>query len=84
MEFQDFRRKDGSVGTRNYIGILSTVVCANEVADGISMQINGTAAFTHQQGCAQTPMDIIRVNALLPRQEPHRYRPSMSTGLPPR
>jgi altronate dehydratase large subunit len=65
MEFQGFRRKDGSAGTRNYVGILSTVVCANEVADGISMQINGTAVFTHHQGCAQTPVDIRRVNDTL-------------------
>jgi altronate dehydratase large subunit len=65
MEFQGFRRKDGSVGIRNYIGILSTVVCANEVADEISMQVSGTAAFTHHQGCAQTPVDIKRVNETL-------------------
>jgi altronate dehydratase large subunit len=65
MEFQGFRRADGRVGTRNYIGILSTVVCANEVADGISRNVEGTTAFMHQQGCCQTPVDIIRVNETL-------------------
>jgi altronate dehydratase large subunit len=65
MEFQGFRRKDGSVGTRNYIGILSTVVCANEVADGISRHVEGTTAFMHQQGCCQTPVDITQVNETL-------------------
>ena len=65
MEFQGFRRKDGSVGTRNYIGILSTVVCANEVADDISRHVEGTTAFMHQQGCCQTPVDITRVNETL-------------------
>jgi len=65
MEFQGFRRKDGSVGTRNYIGIISTVVCANEVADDIARQVAGATAFMHQQGCCQTPIDITRVNDTL-------------------
>jgi len=47
------------------VGILSTVVCANEVADGISRQVQGTACFMHQQGCCQTPIDIRRVNDAL-------------------
>lgn len=65
MEFQGFRRENGRVGTRNTVGILSTVVCANEVADDISRQVAGTAAFMHQQGCCQTPVDIARVNETL-------------------
>ncbi len=63
--FMGYRRPDGRVGTRNYVGILSTVVCANEVADGISRQVGGTACFMHQQGCCQTPVDIRRVNDAL-------------------
>jgi len=65
MEFKGYRRSNGSVGTRNYVGILSTVVCANEVADGISRQVRETACFMHQQGCCQTPVDIKRVNDTL-------------------
>lgn len=65
MEFKGFRRSDGSVGTRNYVGILSTVVCANEVAEGIARQVSGTAAFTHQQGCCQTSVDLNRVDEVL-------------------
>ena len=61
MEFNGFRRSNGIVGTRNYVGILSMVVCANEVADAISRQVQGTAPFMHQQGCCQTPIDIKRV-----------------------
>jgi len=63
--FRGYRRPDGRVGTRNYVGILSTVVCANEVAEGISRQVQGTACFTHQQGCCQTPVDIRRVTQTL-------------------
>jgi altronate dehydratase large subunit len=65
MEFKGYRRNDGRVGTRNYVGILSMVVCANEVTDSISRQIQGTTPFLHQQGCCQTPVDIKRVNEVL-------------------
>ncbi len=65
MEFRGYGRSDGSVGTRNYVGILSTVICANEVAENISRQVAGTTAFLHHQGCCQTPIDIERVNDVL-------------------
>jgi altronate dehydratase large subunit len=65
MEFFGYRRSDGSVGTRNYVGVLSTVICANEVAEGISRAVAGATAFTHHQGCCQTPIDIQRVNDVL-------------------
>jgi len=65
MEFDGYRRSNGMVGTRNYVGILSTVVCANEVVDAVSRQVQGTASFMHQQGCCQTPVDIRRVNETL-------------------
>ena len=65
MEFNGYRRSNGIVGTRNYVGILSTVVCANEVVDAISRQVQGVASFMHQQGCCQTPVDIKRVNETL-------------------
>ena len=63
--FKGYRRKDGSVGTRNYVGVVSTVVCANEVAEEIARMVRGTACFTHQQGCCQTSVDITRVNETL-------------------
>ena len=75
MEFMGYQRMNGTVGTRNYVGILSTVVCANEVADAVSRQVQGTVAFLHQQGCCQTPVDIERVNNTLSRlgQNPNLY-----------
>lgn len=65
MEFNGYRRSNGTVGTRNYVGILATVVCANEVVDEISRRVQGTTSFMHQQGCCQTPVDIERVNRTL-------------------
>jgi len=65
MTFMGYRRADGRVGTRNYVGILSTVVCANEVAEEIAGRVSGTVPFLHHQGCCQTPVDIARVNNAL-------------------
>ena len=33
--FMGYRRPDGKVGVRNYIAILSTVCCANPVAEKV-------------------------------------------------
>lgn len=65
MKFMGYRRADGRVGTRNYVGVLSTVVCANEVAKGIADKVQGAVSFTHQQGCCQTPPDLARVTKTL-------------------
>jgi altronate dehydratase large subunit len=65
MEFRGYRRPDGRVGTRNYVGVLSTVVCANEVAERIARAVRGAAAFLHHQGCGQMPTDVARVTRAL-------------------
>jgi altronate dehydratase large subunit len=65
MNFLGYRRVDGRVGTRNYVGILSTVVCANEAARSIAAQVKGAVAFSHQQGCCQTQPDLTRVTQAL-------------------
>ncbi len=65
MEFKGYRRSDGRVGTRNYVGVLSTVVCANEVAERIAREVRGATAFMHHQGCGQMPTDTTRVTRAL-------------------
>jgi len=65
MEFKGYRRPDGRVGTRNYVGVLSTVVCANEVAERIAREVRGATAFLHHQGCGQMPTDVARVSQTL-------------------
>lgn len=65
MQFNGYRRADGRVGTRNVVGVLSTVVCANEVAERIARDVRGTTAFLHHQGCCQMPMDVTRVSETL-------------------
>ena len=65
MSFLGYVRPDGSVGTRNYVGIISTVVCANDIAQWISNQVPGCAYFTHQQGCGQSEYDTQIVHRTL-------------------
>ena len=65
MEFKGYRRPDGRTGTRNYVGVLSTVVCANEVAERIAREVRGATAFLHHQGCGQMPTDVARVSQTL-------------------
>lgn len=60
--FQGFVRADGRVGTRNYIGILTSVNCSATVAKRIAAHftperiaafsnIDGVVAFNHLSGC---------------------------------
>lgn len=65
MKFYGYLRPDGQVGTRNYVAIIPSVVCANEVAEDIAHQTIGTQAVLHHQGCCQTPPDLERVTESL-------------------
>jgi altronate hydrolase len=64
--FRGIRRNDGSVGTRNYIGVLSTVNCAASVARMIANaftrdvmadfpHVDGVFPVTHDTGCCMIP-----------------------------
>jgi len=67
--FQGFRRASGRVGSRNYIGILSSVNCSatviKQIADRINRSgilenypnIDGVVAFAHGSGCCMDPND---------------------------
>lgn len=72
--FMGFARKDGRVGTRNYIGIFITVNCAATVARKIAAyfdeerlsdypNVDGVVAFVHAQGCGieatGEPMELL-------------------------
>lgn len=58
MSFCGFKRPDNSIGIRNYLGIISCSVCANELAVRIANSLNGAVAFTHNQGCCQLNEDL--------------------------
>jgi altronate hydrolase len=67
--FQGYRRANGRVGTRNYVGILSSVNCSATVIKQIAEKINrsgvldeypnvdGVVAFAHGTGCCMDPND---------------------------
>lgn len=65
MSFWGYPQPDGSVGSRNYVGILATVTCSCDAARQISENVKGCALFTHYEGCGQTPSDINLVNRTL-------------------
>lgn len=61
--FEGYKRINGKVGTRNYLGIITTVNCSATVAKAIAQQlsfsgelanfpnIDGVVALTHDSGC---------------------------------
>ncbi len=63
--FQGFRRPNGTVGTRNYIGVISTVNCSASVCRFVAQRfgpdqlrefpnVDGVVAFRHEGGCAMS------------------------------
>ncbi|WP_425602877.1 UxaA family hydrolase [Hoeflea algicola] len=75
-EFQGYRRANGKVGTRNYIGVIASVNCSSlvtkKIADHFSAPgvldawpgVDGVVALTHKSGCSVsdgcTSMDMLR------------------------
>ncbi|MHA1297979.1 MAG: UxaA family hydrolase [Candidatus Helarchaeota archaeon] len=57
MEFMGYEREDGSVGIRNYVIILPSVVCSNQVAINIERKVEGVIALPHQFGCGHVEND---------------------------
>ncbi|MDR1048923.1 MAG: UxaA family hydrolase [Synergistaceae bacterium] len=58
-------RPDGSVGVRNFLLVLPSVVCANDTAVRIAAQLSGAVSVTHQHGCAQLPADAAQTRRTL-------------------
>ena len=73
--FGGFRRADGSVGTRNYVGVISTVNCSATVVRQIAAavtpevlarfpNVDGICPITHSTGCGMSGsgigIDILR------------------------
>jgi altronate dehydratase large subunit len=52
MEFLGYRRADGSVGVRNHVAVVSTVLCSAAVTRAIA-QAAGAMAITHEAGCGE-------------------------------
>ncbi len=63
--FSGYVRPDGKVGSRNYVAVIPSVVCSNEVAEAISAQVMNCRPMLHHQGCCQLPPDLTRVTDTL-------------------
>lgn len=63
--FYGYRRKDGQFGSRNLVAVIPSVICANDVAQAICRQVQGTVGYFHHQGCCQLPIDLKRVTDTL-------------------
>ena len=63
--FQGYRRPDGQYGARNLVAVIPSVICANDVAQAICRQVQGTIGYFHHQGCCQLPLDLRRVTEVL-------------------
>jgi altronate dehydratase large subunit len=63
--FLGYRRPGGRAGTRNYLALIPTVFCANEVVAGIAKKFKRARPLLHHQGCAQLKPDVDRVTQTL-------------------
>jgi altronate dehydratase large subunit len=63
--FLGYCRPGGRVGTRNYLALIPTVFCANEVVAGIAKRFKRARSLLHHQGCAQLKPDVDRVTQTL-------------------
>ncbi len=56
--FQGYRRASGTVGMRNHVLVLPSVMCANHVVDLIGRKVPEVVTVQHPTGCAQVGADF--------------------------
>ncbi len=61
MKFYGYPRPDGKVGARNYVAIIPSVGCVNNLCSQLEHMIRGTKAVRHDQGCLHPPADTEQV-----------------------
>lgn len=63
-----YRRKDGSVGFRNYLLVVSTCACGNQPVDELRLRVRGredVVCITNPSGCVILPNDKKEQEAML-------------------
>ena len=63
--FLGYRRADGTVGIRNHLLVVPSVVCANTVAQRVASLIPGAVSIPHPHGCAQVGDDVVLTEKVL-------------------
>jgi altronate hydrolase len=73
LEFMGYRRRNGKVGTRNEIWVVTTVGCVTRTAERIARlgaerfagRVDGVHALTHPFGCSQLGDDLAHTRKIL-------------------
>jgi altronate dehydratase large subunit len=58
MTFQGYHRPNGTVGIRNHVLVLPSVMCANHVVDRIGRAVPDVITVQHPTGCSQLGADF--------------------------
>jgi len=61
VEITGYRRRDGSLGVRNHVLVISSVFCANRTVEKIGLALPEVVAVTHAQGCAMLGEDLAQM-----------------------
>ncbi len=69
--FMGYRRKDGRVGVRNHVVVLSAVQCANGVVRRIAQLVPEVTPITHVYGCGQLGDDHRQTQRVLEEYAQH-------------
>src|SRR3972149_4084535 len=65
MNFQGYRRPDGTMGTRNYVLVIPSVGCSQGVARDIAQGLKGVVYLPNILGCGQVGEDRMLVKKTL-------------------
>ena len=60
-----YKRKNGQVGFRNHLVVISTVICANKVIENISKKYPKVISIPNESGCMILPSETERIKTTL-------------------
>ncbi len=64
-KFLGYHRPDNQIGVRNYVAVIPTVGCANEIARKVAEYVRNAVPLLHHEGCTQLAPDIEAVTQTL-------------------
>jgi altronate dehydratase large subunit len=61
LKFHGYVRENGEVGSRNYVAVIPSAVCVNEIVESIVHLTTSSRGLMHHQGCCQLPPDLTMI-----------------------
>ncbi len=58
MQFNGYHRPNGTVGVRNHVLVMPSVMCSNHVVERIGRALPDAVTITHATGCSQLGSDL--------------------------